>query len=64
VTNPEKEEFAILIDSAVKDAFERLNIRYSGTVEELVQRFAHEVVDHVELVPPTWQQCVERMCRG
>lgn len=64
MSNNEKEELAVTIDNAVKRALESLNIRYSGTVEELVQRFSHSVVDHVEILPPTWQQCVEGMCRG
>ena len=64
MSNPEKEELAVRIDEAVLSALVDLNIRQSGTVVELVQRFAHSIVDHAELVPPTWQQCVEMMCRG
>lgn len=62
MSNPEKEDLAVRIDEAVLSALSDLNIRQSGAVVELVQRFAHSIVDHAELVPPTWQQCVERMC--
>ncbi len=64
MTNNEKEELAIRIDEAVLAALADLNIRQSGAVVELVQRFSHTVVDHAEMVLPTWSDCVERMCRG
>ena len=64
VSNNAKEDLAIRIDDAILTALSDLNIRQSGAIVELVQRFAHSIVDHAELVPPTWQQCVERMCRG
>lgn len=64
MSNAEKEELALKIDHAVAAALSDLNIRFSGAVKELVQRFSHTVVDHAEIVPPTWKQCVERMCQG
>ena len=63
MTNNEKEELALAIDDAVLSALRDLNIRQSGAVVELVQRFSHGIVDHAEMVPPSWQQVIIKTCQ-
>lgn len=63
MTNRDKEELAVQVDDAILSALRELNIRQSGAIVELVQRFAHCVVDHAELVPPSWQQVIIKTCQ-
>ncbi len=63
MSNNEKEELALAIDDAVLSALRDLNIRQSGAVVELVQRFSHGIVDHAEIVPPTWNQVMNKTCQ-
>lgn len=63
MTNNEKEELAVRIDDAVLAALSSLNIRESGTIKELVERFSHTVVDHAEIVLPSWEIVSKRTCQ-
>ncbi len=50
MTNTEKEDLLARIDDKVATVLDRLDVRLSGAVVELIQRFSHDIVDHAELV--------------